>query len=183
MPAATTAVPQPIRPFKPANHTNPIDNIAAYPDQRAAYNRHIGALLSLDAELLHAFHEAVASGGVVQAPRHPEDWRDRAVPATQGVAQPRSGAVVCVPHGILRSEKSLDAFARSRKTQTACACTSAVDICSICSTQLIQASGKARPARHGKAKHSEMHKLTSALCTRAPLDKVLRSAPVHDELW
>ena len=104
MPAATTAVPQPIRPFKPANHTNPIDNIAAYPDPRAAYNRHIGALLLLEAELLHAFHEALASGGVVQAPRHPEDWRDRAVPATQlvtqGVAQPRSGAVVCVPHGI-----------------------------------------------------------------------------------
>ena len=111
MPAATTAVPQPIRPFKRANHTNPIDNIDnaylvdnAYPEGRAAYNRHIGALLSLDAELLHAFHEAVASGGVVQAPRHPEDWRDRAVPATQlvtqGVAQPRSGAVVGVPHGI-----------------------------------------------------------------------------------
>ena len=70
-----------------ANHTNPIDNIAAYPDPRAAYNRHIGALLLLEAELLHAFHEALASGGVVQAPRHPEDWRDRAVPATQGVAQ------------------------------------------------------------------------------------------------
>ena len=108
MPAATTAVPQPIRPFKRANHTNPIDNIDnaypvdnAYPERRAAYNRHIGALLSLDAELLHAFHEAVASGGVVQAPRHPEDFRrDRAVPATQGVAQPRSGAVVGVPHGI-----------------------------------------------------------------------------------
>ena len=120
MPAATTAVSQPIRPFKRANRTNPIDNIdnaypvdnayRAYPEGRAAYNRHIGALLSLDAELLprgtdaellHAFHEAVASGGVVQAPRHPEDFRrDRAVPATQGVAQPRSGAVVGVPHGI-----------------------------------------------------------------------------------
>ena len=107
MPAATTAVPQPIRPFKRANHTNPIDNIDnAYPvdnayGRYAAYNRHIGALLLLEAELLHAFHEALASGGVVKAPRHPEDfWRDRAVPATQGVAQPRSGAVVGVQHGI-----------------------------------------------------------------------------------
>ena len=104
MPAATTAVPQPIRPFKRAgvNHNNnPNNSMATVAERRAAYNRHTGVLLSLEAELLHAFREAEASGTVVQAPRHPEDfWRDRAVPATQGVAQPRSGAVVGVPHGI-----------------------------------------------------------------------------------
>ena len=97
MPAATTAVPQPIRPFKRAGvqHTNPKDSIATYSEGRAAYNRHTGVLLSLDGELLHAFREAEASGTVVQAPRHPED---RAVLATRRVAR-RSGAV-CMLHGI-----------------------------------------------------------------------------------
>ena len=97
MPAATTAVPQPIRPFKRTGvqHTNPKDNIATYSEGRAAYNRHTGVLLSLDGELLHAFREAEASGTVVQAPRHPED---RAVLATRRVAR-RSGAV-CMLHGI-----------------------------------------------------------------------------------
>ena len=101
MPAATTAVPQPIRPIRPfkragVNHNNnPNNSMATVAERRAAYNRHTGVLLSLDGELLHAFREAEASGTVVQAPRHPED---RAVLATRRVAR-RSGAV-CMLHGI-----------------------------------------------------------------------------------
>jgi hypothetical protein len=65
MPAATTAGPKPICPFECANHKNPNDNLAKY-QRRAAYNRDIGALLSLEAELLHASREAEASSPVGQ---------------------------------------------------------------------------------------------------------------------
>ena len=107
MPAATTAVPQPIRPIRPfkragVNHNNnPNNSMATVAERRAAYNRHTGVLLSLEAELLHAFREAEASGAVVdvagQAPWRPEDWSDRALPTTCCRVARRFGAV---QHGI-----------------------------------------------------------------------------------
>jgi len=104
MPAKTTAAPQPIRSFKRAGVQHANDRLETSLERRAAYNRHTGVLLSLDAELLHAFREAEASGAVVQAPRQPEDWSDRAfpaVPATRRVVQNLSNdrwirALICI---------------------------------------------------------------------------------------
>ena len=116
--AATTAESQPIRPFKHAGvqRTNPNlrpnDSMATYAERRAAYNRHTGVLLSLEAELLHAFREAEASGAVVQAPQHPEDWADRAVPATVPATRQvaRRSSAVCMMTTVMALSPPLCAF-------------------------------------------------------------------------